>query len=345
MNSIYLICSNSIYMMEEEIKKIVNGNVYSTFDLNGCELDDILEEASYFSLFDETKYMVVKNANFFLASKKKEKKDKKTKEEKMLEDFSRNEDTIEDEVLEKDAKKYESLLHYLDNPNTNTVLIFTVYGKADSKKKICKIIKDRYNYIEKGDLKPNELEAIANKLLKEDGYSADKDILSYIVANCLNKYDLVINEIEKIKLYYGKGTKLRLEEVSNIVSKNIEDNNFGFMDAVLDKNIKEAFRYYEDLMIQKVEPIMLLSMIAKELRHILLLKKNFGSFVDTKSLAEKWEMRSDYPLVKASRRRALYSVGELERLLVFLCDLDLKIKTGGISNKLALEMCIMEICK
>lgn len=347
MNSVYLICCNSIYMMEEEIKKIVKDNVYSTFDLNSCDLDDVLEEANYFSLFDEAKYMVVKNANLFLASKKKkEKKEKKTKEEKMLEALAMSEEEREEaEEEEKEAKKYESLLQYLESPNANTVLIFTVYGKADSKKKICKIIKDRYNYIEKPDLNPFQLEDVAKDLLKKDGYSADKEILGYIVANCLNKYDLVINEIEKIKLYYGKGTKLNLEEVSNIVSKNIEDNNFGFMDAVLDRNMKEAFRFYEDLMIQKVEPIMLLSMLAKEIRHILLLKKNFGSFVDTKALAEKWEMRSDYPLVKASRRRSLYSVSELEHLLVYLCDLDLKIKTGGISNKLALEMFIMEICK
>ena len=330
MNNVYLISCNSIYMMEDEIKKIVKDNIYSTFDLNSCELDDVLEEANYFSLFDEAKYMVVKNANLFLASKKKEKKEKKTKEEKMLETLAMSEEEREEaEAEEKDAKKYEKLLQYLESPNTNTVLIFTVYGKADSKKKICKVIKDRYNYIEKGDLKPAELESIANKLLKDDGYSADKEILAYIVANCLNKYDLVINEIDKIKLYYGKGTKLKLEEVSNIISKNIEDNNFGFMDAVLDRNIKEAFRFYEDLMIQKVEPIMLLSMIAKEIRHILILKKNFGSFVDTKALAEKWEMRSDYPLVKASRRRSLYSVSELEHLLVYLCDLDYKIKKRG----------------
>lgn len=347
MNSVYLICCNSIYMMEEEIKKIVKDNVYSTFDLNSCDLDDVLEEANYFSLFDEAKYMVVKNANLFLASKKKkEKKEKKTKEEKMLEALAMSEEEREEaEEEEKEAKKYESLLQYLESPNANTILIFTVYGKADSKKKICKIIKDRYNYIEKPDLNTFQLEDVAKDLLKKDGYSADKETLGYIVANCLNKYDLVINEIEKIKLYYGKGTKLNLEEVSNIVSKNIEDNNFGFMDAVLDRNMKEAFRFYEDLMIQKVEPIMLLSMLAKEIRHILLLKKNFGSFVDTKALAEKWEMRSDYPLVKASRRRSLYSVSELEHLLVYLCDLDLKIKTGGISNKLALEMFIMEICK
>ena len=36
---------------------------------------------------------------------------------------------------------------------------------------------------------------------------------------------------------------------------------------------------------------------------------------------------------------------KLEEYLVLLCDLDHKIKRGKISNKLALEMFIMEICK
>ena len=36
---------------------------------------------------------------------------------------------------------------------------------------------------------------------------------------------------------------------------------------------------------------------------------------------------------------------ELESFLVDLCDLDYKIKSGRISNKLALEMFIMEVCK
>ena len=39
------------------------------------------------------------------------------------------------------------------------------------------------------------------------------------------------------------------------------------------------------------------------------------------------------------------AVGVDRLLLMFLCDVDLKIKTGRISNKLALEMFIMEICK
>lgn len=322
MTNVYLISSNSIYLMEEEIRKIVKNNIYGSFDLNNVDLDDVLEEASYFSLFDEAKYMVVKNADVFKSNKKK------------------SEDN-EEKVNKKDQK----LLEYLENPNSNTILIFTVYGKVDSKKKICKLIKDRYTFIEIKDFKTIELINIADSKLKEDGYKADKNILSYIVNNCLNNYDLVINEINKIKLYYGKGTKLNLDEISNIVSRNVEDNNFKFIDSVINKDIKESFKMLDDLMLQKVEPIMLLSMFAKEIRNILLTKKLCNKRTDKRVIMETLGLKFDFQVDKLINNAYNFKENELEHLLVYLCDIDLMIKSGKISNKLAIEMFIMEICK
>ena len=43
MTNVYLISSNSVYLMEEEIKKIVKDNPYNSFDLNNAELEDIIE--------------------------------------------------------------------------------------------------------------------------------------------------------------------------------------------------------------------------------------------------------------------------------------------------------------
>lgn len=326
MTNVYLISSNSVYLVEEEIKKIVKDNPYNSFDLNNTELDDVIEEASYFSLFDEAKYMVVKNANVFMASKRK-KKD---------EDDENDEDKV--------SKKDEKLLQYLENPNTNTILLFTVYGKVDSKKKICKLIKDRYTFIEIGEFKPADLVKKVVKILNDDGYKIDNDGAQYIVSNCLNNYDLVINEIEKIKLYYDKPTKLNVDNISNIVSKNIEDNNFKFIDAVMGRNIKDSFKLLDDLMIQKVEPIMLLSMFAKEVRNTLIVKKIIRS-TDRKVLMSMLGLKTDFQLDKLARRTSSYSIDELEHLLLYLCDIDLKIKSGRIGNKLALEMFIMEICK
>ncbi|MDE5888547.1 MAG: hypothetical protein K2H20_00855, partial [Bacilli bacterium] len=190
MDSVYLISSNSYRLMEEELKKIVKDNPYTSFDLNATEIDDVLEEASYFSLFDEKKYMVVKNASIFGASKKK----------------SSSEETT--------SKKDEKLIKYLEGPNTNTMLIFTLNGKIDSKKKICKIIKDRYKLVQIDDLKPKEIFARLDKAFKDDGYKIDSNIGYYIINNSQNNYDLTMNEVDKIKLYYGKGCVVKMDDVN-----------------------------------------------------------------------------------------------------------------------------------
>ncbi len=320
MEAVYLISSNSYRLMEDELKKIVKDNPYTSFDLNAVEIDDVLEEASYFSLFDEKKYIVVKNANIFGTSKKK----------------SNGEDTV--------SKKDERLVKYLDEPNANTVLIFIINGKVDSKKKICKIIKDRYKLIQLDDLKPKEIYARLDKVLKEDGYKCDSNTGYYIINNSQNNYDLVMNEVDKIKLYYGKGCTVKMEDVKNIVSHNIEDNNFKFIDTIVSKDIKGAFKIYDDLMLQKVEPIMLMSMLAKEIRNTLLVKKMLKNKTK-KEIMSTLGINYDFQIDKLINNSYSFKEKQLEEYLVLLCDLDFKIKRGKVSNKLALEMFILNICK
>lgn len=321
MNNIYLISANSYRLMEEEIKKIVKNNTYASFDLNAVLLDDVLEEASYFSLFDEMKYMVVKNAMIFGSSRKKSELE---------------EDTV--------SKKDEKLLKYLEEPNPQTILIFTINGKIDSKKKICKIIKDRYKFIQLDDLKPKEIYNKMDREFKNDGYKCDYNTCSFIINNCQNNYDLVMNEVSKIKLYYGKGCTIKMDDVANIVSHSIEDSNFKFIDTVMSKNIKESFKIYDDLMIQKIEPIMLMSMLAKEIRNTLLVKRMINSH-NKKDMMQILGLKYDFQVDKLINNSYSFKEKQLEKYLVLLCDLDYKIKRGKISNKLALEMFILNICK
>lgn len=320
MDNIYLISSSSFRLMEEEIEKIVKGNKYSTFDLNTILLDEVLEEAAYFSLFDEKKYMVVKNANIFGSSKRK---------------------SVDEENV---SKKDEKLLKYLEDPNYSTILIFTINGKIDSKKKICKIIKDKYHFIQIDDLKAKEIMSRVDKSFKNDGYKCDSSIIYSIIESCQNNYDLTMNEVDKIKLYYSHGCVVKKEDVLSITSRIIEDNNFKFIDTIMRKNIKEAFKIFDDLMIQKVEPIMLMSMLAKEIRNTLLVKKMIRE-KDKKEMMKVLGINYEFMIDKLINNSYSFKEKELESFLVDLCDLDYKIKSGRISNKLALEMFIMEVCK
>lgn len=321
MENIYLISSSSYRLLEDEIKNIVKDNPYTSYDLNYQLIDDILEEANYYSLFDEKKYMVVKNANIFGAARKKE---------------ADEETTV--------SKKDEKLIKYIEEPNPNTIIIFTLNGKALSTKKIVKLINEKHKYIRIDDLKPSEIQLRIDKIFKNDGYKCSKDTEYYIINNSLNNYDLVYNEVEKIKLYYGKGCEVSLKDVSNIISRTIEDSNFKFIDYVISRNIKDSFITYDDLMRQKVEPIMLLSMLAKEYRNILLYKK-LAKDNSKKDIMSILDIKYDFQIEKTINNSYNYDILELEKIIVYLADLDYRIKNGKINNKRALELFILYVCK
>lgn len=318
MSNIYLISSSSIRLMEDEVNKIVGNNAYETFDLNSVTLDEVIEEAAYFSLFDDSKYMVVKNASVFGASNR----------------------GGEDKVSKKDSK----LLKYLEDPNPTTVLIFTINSKTDGKKKIVKTIKDKYNYIEIPDLKVWEIYDKFSTSLKKEGYKIDKDTLYYIINNSLNNYDLVYNEILKIKLYYGDKKDIKYEDVKHIVSHVLEDNDFKFVDAVMAKKMEDAFKLLDDLYLQMVDPLRLMSKINSNVRNTLLTKKlvNTHSKQDIMNLLG---LSMPFMFDKIVNIMNYYTEEELEKDLVLICDLNYKIKIGKISDKLALQLVIMQVCK
>ena len=303
----YLISFTSYFLLQEKLQKILQNNPYSVYDLNMDSLEDVLEEALYFSLFDEKKYIIVRNAMIFGSTRKKK-----------------------DEKEEKNAKKADRLLQYINEPNPNTVLIFTMNGKIDNKKKIVSALKTKGIIIEEEILKPQDIKNRMVSFMKKDGYKIDLNSINYIMNNCLNNYDLIINGVS-------------FEDVKEITSHLIEENNFKFLDAVLNKNVKEALTIYEDLKIQKVEPLMLLIMLSKELRQVLLVKQ-LGQ-KNKKEIMEFLDIKYDFQLEKYKNISLSYKEKEIIDYLLYLCELDYKIKSGKLDKKLAILLFILYMNK
>lgn len=104
----YLIYGESFRLIEEEIQKIIKNETNSvTIDLMDSNIEDVLTEATYVSMFEESKFIIVKNALLFTSNKEKE----------------------------EDVQK---LLNYMENPVPSTTIIFTTYEKIDNRKKVTK---------------------------------------------------------------------------------------------------------------------------------------------------------------------------------------------------------------
>ena len=310
---IVLITGESILLINEKINEIVKDNKNITsFDMNANTIEDVLLEAGYFSMFEEEKFIIVRNANFFGSGKLNE-------------------------------KEADSLLKYFENPNSLSNIIFICSEKIDSRKKITKALKEKYEMITIPTLKYYEIESRVEKYYGKEGYKIDKDTVKYIVANSLNNYDLVMNEVEKIILYYNHPSYIKKSDVENIVSKSMNTNNFLFVDAIIDGDLEKSLALLKDLKTMKVEPTILISLIARDIRIMLNIKKLLEENKREYEILNELKLM-DWQLEKYLKKAFPYKIKELEEWLVKLTELDLKIKSGKLEKYDALELFILDIC-
>ncbi len=70
---VYLINGESYLLINEKVNEIVKENKnISIFDSSVNSIEEAIIEAGYFSMFDEEKFIIVKNANFFGSKKLKD---------------------------------------------------------------------------------------------------------------------------------------------------------------------------------------------------------------------------------------------------------------------------------
>lgn len=311
---IYLINGESYLLVNEQVNEIVKDNKNITvFDLGINTIEDVLVEAGYFSMFQEEKYIIIRNANFFGSGKLKD-------------------------------NENELLLKYLENPNMSTTMIFICNEKIDSRKKVTKILKDKYKLITVPTLKYYEIENKVLDYFRKNGCKIDNETVKYIVQNGLNNYDMIMMEVEKIMLYYKNSDYIKYEDVVKIVAKSINTNNFLFVDAVVDNDLEKSLEYLNDLKIMKVEPTVLLALLARDFRIMLNVKKMQEQNIREYEMMNELGLQ-DWQLDKYIKKIFTYKVKELENILIKLANLDLDIKSGKVDKYMGLELFIIDICE
>lgn len=314
----YLIVSETLYFIEEKLKELKNGidNII-TFNMEENSMSEVLEEASYFSMFNEEKCIIVKNAKIFGSSK--------------------NSDS------NKNKEDMNKLLKYLNNENKNTKLIFIYNGKVDSKKKIYNIIKDNnnvylYNKMTRTEMK-NELLKIANN----NKYKIEDKSLWYIINNSLDNFDISINELKKVIIYNNNDYNIKYEDVVNLTSHSFSENNFKLVDSIIIKDFDNAIKYLNDSKVLKIEPSVILSLIYREFKLMLSVilyeknKYNINEILSNLRLAN-WQ----YEKVKNNLR--LYNEREIKEEIVKLSKIDYKYKSGLCNKDVILINYIIDLC-
>lgn len=310
---VYLFYSKEKFLINEQIKKIINENKIEDininhYDLNEDNIKSVIDDAETFSLFDDKKIIIVNNSYIFTAKK----------------------NNIEHNV--------ELLEKYLDNVNPSTILIFNFLdSKLDERKKIVKLLK-KIGIIK--DLDTNiDIKTIVKNIF--DPYKIDNTNIEFLIDRVGSNLTMLTSEIEKIKIYKDKDLMITKEDIINLTIENIDANIFLLVDMIINKNKEKAIITYHKLLNLNEEPIAIIITLANKIRHLYQTKELYKRGYSEHEVASILGVKPGYLYyLKDSLRK--YDSQTLYDLLSRLADLDYKIKRGLIDKNMALEMFILE---
>ena len=312
----YLIVSETNYFIEEKIKELNGDNKnIITFNMNESSIDEVLEEASYFSMFDDKKTIIVKNAFFFSSLKSDSNKSKECS---------------------------DKLLKYLDNENKNTMLIFIV-NKSDSKKKIFNILKDNNNVFIYNNLSKTEQKNKLKDIISKNKFNISDNSLWYIINNSLGNFDIEVIEINKLMLYYMEPTFIEDDVVVGLVSKSIEDNNYKIVDSIIKKDLNQSLKYLKDINILRIDPSIIIALLYREFKLMLSVLIYEDNKINRKDIMTNLKL-AEWQYNKVIDNLRHYKTQEIKNEIIKLSDIDYKYKSGNIDKDIILINYIMDVC-
>lgn len=318
--NLYLLFGTDGFLMKSRTEAIlaehgVDAADVESFDVEEASLEEAVNSAMTIPFLSERKAVLLRNCVFLTAAKG-------PKEAELPLPY---------------------LLRYLQNPSPTTVMILLApYEKLDTRKQVFRVCEETCRIVECAASKKEDIYAIVKKAVAEAGKTMDADALEEFVNRTDRDASLAVNELDKLLLYADSRSRIDLSMVRTVTTRNLEDNVFELVNAILARDSRTVTRVYQDLSRVGTEPTNILALIIAKFQEILYAKELLRTergFDDVMKFFNATKGRTYY-IVKNAKE---LTEDQLARYMNELEKIDYRIKSGALDKKIALELFLLGI--
>lgn len=325
-NKQYLFTGEEEYLMEKTIASIKKHYIGDSFEeLNYVELeaglldlDDLINTCETLPFMAEKKLVILKDAQGFLENRS--------------------------------DKFFADLFKYLEDLGGHIILIF-LDGKNQIKKntRFYKFFKKLNRAIDFEKLNDRELTSWIEAILREKNKKISKADLNYFIERASYKsrnikvslFDLE-NELFKIISYAGDGPIAR-EQIDRVLISKTESNIFNLLNSLGRRDMESSIQAFESLYLDN-EPIQkVFFMINRHIRLIYMYRLYRQKGYDDYKIQEKLKIKA-YEFKNIKSQAGNFSISDLSYVYKNLYEMDIRLKTKAIDEKVELELLLAKIC-
>lgn len=222
--------------------------------------------------------------------------------------------------------------------------IIIIEPAADKRTKLFKTVNSVGSAVEIKAYTGDEQLRWINGMLARDSKKMTINDMHYLISLTGDDMVNISSEIEKLISYTGDREIVSRADIDAIVSRQIGDHIFKMVEAMGNRNQTKALEYYYDLLAKREPPFKILALVTRQFNLILQAKELKQKRLLDKDIASKIGV-NPYFVKDYINQGNSFEIETLIKALEACARADEDIKTGKMSDKLSVELLIVEFSK
>ena len=291
------------------LKKAIVGDDdmnYSYYEGKDINVNALIDQAETLPFFAERRLIVIDNSGFFKAGG-------------------------------------EELADYLKEAPATTYFVICD-SEVDKRSKLFKTCTSVGVAVEMKSPDEMTLTRWVNKMLSESGKKMTERDIEYFLELTGEDMTNIRNEVEKLICYVGDKDIITAADADEIVTKQINNHIFEMVEAIGNRNQKKAMDLYYELLTLREPPFRILSLVARQFNLLLQTKELLLNNVGNSQIAEKIKV-PPFAVKKYVYEARQFDMASLKKALEACVKADEDIKSGRMTDKMSVELLIVEFSK
>ncbi len=317
---IYLFTGTSEIFIKNRMNRIIQSfNKYEytiiKYDMETTSLSTVLSDAITVPFLEELKIIILKNPKF----------------------LTKSATSTKDEI--------KAMLKYLKNPCDSTLLIIDATNTViNQSNEIYKLLKNVARIIDYPDPEEIELKGWIVRSFDANGIDIKDDALTLLLEYIGDDQARLSQEIDKLSSYVGKGGTIRKEDIKLLVPKNINNEIYLLIKAIINHDLALTNQIYDNLITHTKDSLTIFSLISNKFKELLSTYRLLKYGYSQSDIAKFYNVSTGKAYYIVQEARA-FKLSDLEFYIDKLAELDYQIKSGKLDKTIGLELLLLKLPK
>ena len=238
----------------------------------------------------------------------------------------------------------DRLLKYLPQLPDTTRLIFLESKKLASNHRLVKLAGKAENGYIKLFSTPqgSDLERWIRRQVKQAGGEIEPFAVQLLSANIGGNLQILSTEIEKLIMYKGDEGAINEQDIKLLSPYSAETNIFNLVDALGNRNSKQAMSLLNQKLKEGTDPFQLFAMFVRQFRLLIQTKSLAKQGLRAPAIAQSLKLHS-FVAGKIYQQSQRFSLPQLKQIYAHLLEMDVGAKTGKMDMESALDLLVAGI--